>query len=144
MFLGEYQHALDDKGRVVLPSKFRDLLKKGCVVTKGQDRCLYVYTIDRFAEEMAKVTGLPTTDRRSRNFSRSLFAGARDQEPDKQGRIAIPETLRTYASLDKDVTVVGVADHIEIWATSAWAEVSLEADELYSGIEEALSAGGEI
>ncbi len=144
MFLGEYQHALDDKGRVVLPSKFRDSLKKGCVVTKGQDRCLYVYTMDRFEEEVAKVTGLPTTDRRSRNFSRSLFAGARAQEPDKQGRVAIPETLRAYASLDKDVTVVGVADHIEIWATPAWAEVSLEADELYSGIEEVLSAGGEI
>jgi len=144
VFLGEYQHALDDKGRVVLPRKFRDDLEKGCVITKGQEHCIYVFTMDRWQEEMAKVSKLPRTDRRSRNFSRSFFAGASDQTLDKQGRVAIPENLRTFASLDKDVTVVGVADYIEIWSTSVWEDVAAEADELYAGIEEVLSEGGDI
>lgn len=144
MFLGEYQHALDDKGRVVLPRKFRDDLEKGCVITKGQEHCIYVFTMERWQEEMAKVAKLPRTDRRSRNFSRSFFAGASDQKLDRQGRIAIPENLRTFASLDKDVTVVGVADYIEIWSSSVWEDVAAEADELYAGIEEVLSEGGDI
>ena len=144
VFLGEYQHALDDKNRVVLPRKFRDALEDGCVITKGQEHCIYVYTPERWAEEVAKITKLPRTNRRSRNFSRSFFAGASDVELDKQGRIAIPETLRNYATLAKDVTVVGVADRVEIWSTPVWETVAAEADELYSGIEEVLSAGGEI
>jgi len=144
VFLGEYQHAVDNKGRVVLPRKFRDSLEQGCVITKGQEHCLYVFTMERWQEEMAKVAKLPRTDRRSRNFSRSFFAGASDQGLDKQGRIAIPETLRTYATLEKDVTVVGVADYIEIWSTSVWEGVAAEADELYAGIEEVLSEGGDI
>lgn len=144
MFLGEYQHALDDKGRVVLPRKFRDELEKGCVITKGQEHCIYVFTMERWKEEMAKVAKLPRTDRRSRNFSRSFFAGASDQKLDRQGRVAIPENLRTFASLEKDVTVVGVADYIEIWSSSVWEEVAAEADELYAGIEEVLSEGGDI
>lgn len=144
MFLGEYQHALDDKGRVVLPRKFRDALEHGCVITKGQEHCIYLFTMDRWKEEMEKVAKLPRTDRRSRNFSRSFFAGASDQSIDKQGRIAIPENLRSYASLEKDVTVVGVADYVEIWSTSVWEDVAAEADELYAGIEEVLSEGGDI
>ena len=144
MFLGEYQHALDDKGRVVLPSKFRNSLAGGCVVAKGMDDCLYVYTMEGWTERAAQVATLPDTDRRARDFARALFGGAKDQEPDKQGRIAIPEKLLEYASLEKDVTIVGVADHIEICATPAWEAISETADEFYSGIEEALSAGGEI
>jgi len=144
VFLGEYQHALDDKGRVVLPSKFRNLLAGGCVVAKGQDDCLYVYTMEAWAERAAQVAALPPTDRKARDFARALFGGAKDQEPDKQGRIVIPEQLLKYASLEKDVTVVGVADHIEIWSTPAWEAISQAADEFYSGIEEALSKGGEI
>ncbi len=144
MFLGEYQHALDDKGRVVLPRKFRDDLEKGCVITKGQEHCIYVFTMDRWQEEMEKVSKLPRTNRRARDFSRSFFAGASDQKLDRQGRVAIPENLRRFASLEKDVTVVGVADYIEIWSTSAWDDAVAEADELYAGIEEVLSEGGDI
>lgn len=144
MFLGEYQHALDDKGRVVLPRKYRDALEHGCVITKGQEHCIYVFTMERWQDEMAKVAKLPRTDRRSRNFSRSFFAGASDQTIDKQGRIAIPENLRNFASLEKEVTVVGVADYIEIWSSSVWEDVAAEADELYAGIEEVLSEGGDI
>ena len=144
MFLGEYQHALDDKGRVVLPRKFRDDLEKGCVITKGQENCIYVFTPERWEEEVAKVSKLPRTDRRARKYSRSFFAGASDQKPDRQGRIAIPENLRAYASLEKEVAVVGVADYVEIWSKSAWENAAAEADELYSGIEEVLSEGGDI
>ena len=144
MFLGEYQHALDDKGRVVLPRKFRDDLEKGCVITKGQENCIYVFTPKRWEEEVAKVSKLPRTDPRARKYSRSFFAGASDQQPDRQGRIAIPDNLRTYASLEKEVTVVGVADYVEIWSRSAWENAAAEADELYSGIEEVLSQGGDI
>ena len=142
MFLGEYSHALDAKGRVVMPSKFRSELKAGCVVTKGQERCLYVFPMDQWEEESGRVLTLPRTDRRARNYSRSFFASASDQRLDGQGRVQLPEALRRYAGLDKDLTVVGVADHIEIWAADAWASVGAEADEYYAGIEEVLSEDG--
>jgi len=142
VFLGEYQHSVDPKGRVVLPSKFRDRLDDGLVVTKGQERCLYVFPLDRWEGEVAKVNALPRTDRRSRNYARSFFGAASDQTMDGQGRIQIPQPLRDYAALTKDVAVVGVADRVEIWDAGAWAANSTEADELYSGIEEALSGEG--
>jgi len=133
---------LDDKGRVVLPRKFRDAIKGGCVITKGQEHCLYVFTPQRFDEEVALIRSLPRTDQRTRKLSRSFFAGAADTAPDKQGRIQVPETLRRYAGLDKDVTVVGVGDRIEIWANDAWSDFAAEADDYYSGIQEALGEEG--
>ena len=142
MFLGEYSHSLDEKGRVVMPSKFRMGLDDGCVVTKGQERCIYVFPMDRWEEESSKVLKLPRTDRRARNFSRSFFASASDQALDRQGRVQIPESLRRYAGLEKDLTVVGVADRIEVWATDTWRAVAAEADEYYAEIEEALSEDG--
>ncbi len=138
MFLGEYQHSLDDKGRVVLPAKFRDSLADGCVITKGQERCLYVFPMDRWESEVERVRRLPRTNRRNRNYSRTFFAGASDQSLDKQGRIMIPPALREYGGLEKEATVVGVADRIEIWATPQWETVSAEADESYAEIEETL------
>ena len=142
MFLGEYSHSLDEKGRVVMPSKFRAELAAGCVVTKGQERCLYVFPENRWEGEAARVLKLPRTDRRARNFSRSFFASASDQMLDRSGRCQIPEPLRTYAGLSKDVTVVGVADHIEIWDTATWSTVAMEADDYYADIEEVLSEDG--
>jgi MraZ protein len=142
VFLGEYQHSLDDKGRMVLPRKFRDELAGGCVITKGQERCLYVFPVQRWDEEVERVKRLPRTDRRARNFSRSFFAGASDQVPDGQGRIAIPPALRTYADLGKEATVVGVAERVEIWDTAAWERLSTEADDYYADIEETLSEEG--
>lgn len=142
MFLGEYQHSLDAKGRVVLPRKFREGLDGGCVITKGQEHCLYVFTPDRFQDEVTLIRKLPRTDQRTRKLSRSFFSGAADTAPDKQGRIQVPENLRTYAGLDKDVTVVGVGDRIEIWSQDSWAEFAAQADDYYSGIEEALSEQG--
>ena len=142
MFLGQYSHTLDDKGRVVMPSKFRAGLTDGCVVTKGQERCLYVFDLERWEDEAARVQTLPRTVRRSSNYSRSVFASATDQQRDGQGRVQLPEALRRYAGLKKDLTVVGVADHIEIWASDVWEEVGAEADEYYAGIEEVLSEDG--
>ncbi|MEE8497116.1 MAG: division/cell wall cluster transcriptional repressor MraZ [Acidimicrobiia bacterium] len=142
MFLGEYQHSVDSKGRLVLPSKFRARLERGLVVTKGQERCLYVFPIDRWEEEVEKVNRLPRTDRRSRNYARSFFGAASDQMLDGQGRVQVPQSLRDYAGFTKDVVVVGVADRVEIWNAESWAANSSEADELYAGIEEALSGEG--
>lgn len=142
MFLGEYSHSLDEKGRIVMPSKFRAGLASGLVVTKGQERCLYVFAMETWDQESKRVQRLPRTDRRARNFSRSFFASASDQTLDRAGRCQIPEPLRTYAGLDRDVTVVGVSDRIEIWNTETWRSVAAEADEYYAGIEEVLSAGG--
>jgi len=142
MFLGEYSHSLDEKGRVVMPSKFRVGLAGGLVITKGQERCLYVFGMDTWSQESARVQRLPRTDRRARNFSRSFFASASDQSLDRTGRCQIPEPLRIYAGLDKDITVVGVSDRIEIWDTETWHSVAAEADEYYAGIEEVLSGEG--
>ncbi|MFQ5554873.1 MAG: division/cell wall cluster transcriptional repressor MraZ [Acidimicrobiia bacterium] len=144
MFLGEYQHSLDSKGRLVLPRKFRDELEHGLVVTIGQENCLYVFSIGRWQEEVARVNRLPRTDGRARKLARSFFAAASDQHLDKQGRVQLTDKLRGFASLDKDVTVVGVSDRIEIWATDVWTTVQAEADEFYAGIEEVLSAEGGI
>jgi len=142
VFLGEYQHSVDAKGRLVLPSKFRARLDDGLIVTKGQERCLYVFPLDRWDQEVEKVNRLPRTDRRSRNYARSFFGSASDQQLDGQGRVQIPQTLRDYAGLDKDVVVVGVSDRVEIWDAASWTDLSGEADELYAGIEEALSEEG--
>ncbi len=138
MFLGEFQHSLDDKGRMVLPRKFRGGLAAGCVITKGQDRCLYIFAQDRWDEEVVPVMRLPRTNRRARNFSRTFFAAAADQEPDRQGRIAIPQGLRDYAGLSGEVVVVGVADRIEVWDPEQWISISEEADASYAEIEETL------
>ncbi len=142
MFLGEYQHSIDDKGRLVLPSKFRAGLDQGLVVTKGQERCLFVFPVERWEDEVAKVNRLPRTDRRSRNYARTFFGSASDQALDKQGRIQLPQALRDYAALDKDVVVVGVAERIEIWDSAAWSTLSAEADEVFAAIEDALSEDG--
>lgn len=142
MFLGEYQHSVDEKGRLVLPSKFRDHLADGLVITKGQERCLYVFPEDRWAEEVEKVNRLPRTNRRNRNYARSFFGGAADQTLDGQGRVQIPPALRAYAALEREVTVVGVADRIEVWDASVWQSLSGEADAIYSEIEEELSGEG--
>ena len=142
MFLGEYSHALDEKGRVVMPSKFRAGLDDGCVITKGQERCLYVFPMDQWKDEAERVLKLPRTDRRTRNFSRAFFASASNQALDGTGRCHVPEPLRIYAGLSRDVTIVGVADHIEIWDAELWETVAAEADEYYAAIEEVLSEGG--
>ena len=142
MFLGEYSHSVDDKGRVVMPAKFRQELEDGCVVTKGQDRCLYVFPINQWEHEAQRVLTLPRTKRQARGYSRSFFSSATNQTLDKAGRCQIPEKLRSYAGLGKDVTVVGVADRVEIWNPESWETLAAEGDDYYADIEEALSGEG--
>lgn len=139
MFLGEYQHTVDEKGRIVMPRKFRDRLDDGCVITKGQEHCLYVFPMEQWELEVERVQRLPRTDQRARKFVRSFFAAASDVKLDRSGRVVVSEQLRSYAGLDKDVTVVGVAERIELWSTTTWESVAAEADEYYAGIEEVLS-----
>lgn len=120
MFYGEYQHTVDPKGRVIVPSKFREGLGENFIVTKGLDNCLFAYSKEEWANLEAKLRALPFTDKDVRAFVRFFFAGACECELDKQGRILIPQNLREYASLEKDIYVIGVSTRVEIWDKSKW------------------------
>ncbi|MGV1035739.1 MAG: division/cell wall cluster transcriptional repressor MraZ [Candidatus Nanopelagicales bacterium] len=120
MFLGTHSPRLDDKGRLVLPAKFRDGLADGVVLSKGQDRSVVVWPADEFGEYAARIREASRTDARARAYSRVLFSAASDEVPDKQGRISIPSHLRDYAGLDRECIVVGNHATIEIWNPQAW------------------------
>ena len=115
MFMGEYRHTVDPKGRLIVPSKFRELLGAEFVVTRGLDGCLFVYPMESWEAYVEELKKLPLTDRNARLFTRFIIAGATTCELDKQGRILIPTTLREFANLKKDVLLAGMLDHIEIW-----------------------------
>ena len=120
MFIGEYSHVLDAKGRMFMPAKFRDELGEKFIVTIGLDRCLFVFPTETFQIYKEKLDAISLANRDARNFTRFFFAGAGECELDKQGRIMLPQKLRTYARLEKDVTVVGVSGRIELWNTEDW------------------------
>ncbi len=120
MFLGTHRPRLDEKNRVILPAKFRDALADGLVMTKGQDRCLVVWTKAAFATYAAELRQGSQTNEKVRAYTRVLFASAYDDAPDRQGRIVIPAPLRQYAGLTKDCVVVGADTRIEIWDAEAW------------------------
>jgi MraZ protein len=120
MFLGEFEHTIDDKGRVTIPAKFRGRLAAGTVVTKGIDSCLWLYPTDTWAERAQKISALPMTDPKARNFSRLVLGGASDAVPDRQGRIHLPPYLRQHAYIDKQAVIVGLYDHCEIWSPEQW------------------------
>ena len=120
MLLGEYRHNLDAKGRVSVPSKFRCDLGQSFVVTKGLDNCLYLYSKDEWKKFEDKLKNLPITSQEARSFVRFFFAGASECEVDKQGRINIPQNLREYAKIQKDVVIVGVSTRAEIWNSENW------------------------
>src|SRR5574344_69453 len=120
MLLGEYNNKLDEKGRVSVPSKFRDDLGVSFIVTKGLDNCLFVYSKQEWAKFEEKLKSLPLTNQNARNFVRFFFSGATECEVDKQGRINIPQNLRDYALLKKEVYVIGVATRVEIWDKENW------------------------
>ncbi|HIT90957.1 MAG TPA: division/cell wall cluster transcriptional repressor MraZ [Candidatus Merdenecus merdavium] len=124
MFMGEYNHSIDTKGRLIIPSKFRDLLGAEFVVTKGLDGCLFVYPQNEWKEFEQKLKSLPLTNKNAREFVRFFVAGATSCELDKQGRILIPSTLREFARLEKDVVLTGMLNRIEIWSKAAWIENS--------------------
>jgi len=120
VFLGTHTPRLDDKGRLFLPAKFRDRLASGIVVTRGHEKSLVIYPTEAFESLANRVLAMPSTNRRARAYARLLLSGASDQIPDKQGRVSIPAHLREYAGLDRDVTITGAGDHLEVWDSAAW------------------------
>lgn len=138
MFMGEYQHTLDDKGRIAVPVKFREGLGKSFVVTRGIDACLFVYPMSEWETLESKLKSLPLTRADARSFVRFFFSGATECELDKQGRALIPATLRDYAGLDRDCVVLGVSNRVEVWSQSAWADYAQEASSSFAELAEKL------
>ena len=122
MFMGEYNHTVDAKGRLIVPSKFREQLGDEFVITKGLDNCLFVYDNSEWAALEEKLRALPLTNKSARQFSSFFVAGATPCELDKQGRILLPATLREFAGLDKEVVLTGMLNRIEIWSKDKWME----------------------
>lgn len=136
MFMGEFHHALDPKGRVFIPAKLRDTLGEKCVVTRGLDQCLFVYTESEWASVERKLKQLPMTQSDARAFVRFFFSGAVNIDLDKQGRVMLPVNLREYASLDKDAVIIGVSSRIEIWSKEMWEKYMTNAAESFEAIAE--------
>lgn len=120
MFIGEYTHNLDEKGRLAVPKKFRQALSKGAIVTRGLDSCLFLYTKEEWKVLAEKLASLPFSQAKSRAFARLMLAGAMEVATDKQGRVVLPEYLRTYAGLRKEVVVAGLYNRLELWDSTAW------------------------
>ena len=128
LFMGEYNHSIDAKGRITVPSKFRELLGEQFVVTKGLDGCLWVFPTEEWDDFTGKLRSLPVANKDARKFVRHFISGAMDAELDKQGRILLPQTLRDFAELDKDVAMVGTGARIEIWDSKKWEKSSTYAN----------------
>lgn len=136
MFMGEYQHSVDAKGRLIVPSKFRDALGESFVITRGLDHCLFGYPMDEWRKLEEKLKDLPMTKKDARTFARFLFSGATEVEIDKQGRINIPSTLIQHANLEKECVVLGVSRKIEIWSKDAWEIYFNESADSFNEIAE--------
>lgn len=142
MFIGEYQHSIDDKGRVAVPVKFRNLLKKGAVVTRGIDNCLFLYPKEQWSKIAEKLANMPVSQARARAFSRLMLAGAMEVDFDNQGRITMPEYLRTFAGLKKKAIIAGLYDRLEIWDEDNWNKYKNGAEKESTAIAESLAELG--
>lgn len=142
MFLGEHRHTLDMKGRVILPSVFREQLQEGLVMTVGLDNCLTVYPVDEWERVIRNLRALRATDRRERMFARMMTSSAHFGDLDRQGRVTIPPRLRTYASLSKDVTVVGADARLELWDTERWEQYRDQGMADFANTEQPFDLGG--
>ncbi len=142
MFIGEYSHNLDDKGRLAIPVKFRRELSKGAVVTRGLDNCLFLYTKAEWVKLAEKLASLPFAQSNSRAFARLMLAGAMDLEVDKQGRAVLPEYLRNFAGLKKNVTVAGLYSRVEIWDNEAWTKYKQQTETNSNEIAEKMAELG--
>ena len=142
MFLGTHNLRLDEKGRLILPAKFRDELVGGVVITKGQERCLYVFPTAEFRRLAAELQAQPVTHKAARAYGRVFFASAHDEVPDKQGRVTVPALLREYAGLDRDVVVIGASNRVEIWDQQAWETYLATNEQAFAEIEEGVLPGG--
>ena len=141
LFLGTYTPRLDDKGRMILPAKFRTRLEGGLVITRGQENCLYVYPEADFEQIASQWQHSPTTSRDVRNYQRVLLSGASSETPDKQGRITIPPMLRDYAGLSTECAVIGAGNRVEIWDSAAWGAFLAQAEPVYSQQSEEVVPG---
>ena len=139
MFMGEYLHSIDNKGRLILPAKFRDELGDTFIATKGLDNCLFVYTRTEWAILEEKLKKLPLAKPEARAFVRFFFSGAAELDCDKQGRVLLPTNLREHARLEKDVVVIGVSTRIEVWDKTAWEEYNQKISPTVAEIAENLA-----
>jgi MraZ protein len=141
MFSGTYTPKLDDKGRLFLPAKFRDELKEGLVITRGQEHALDIRTQSDFADFTEKFRNASQTDARMRAYGRMLFALASEQVPDKQGRVTITPELRQYAGLERDAVVIGVYDRIEVWEPRSWTSYTTDQEQAFANLQEEIFPG---
>ncbi|MFI5068679.1 MAG: division/cell wall cluster transcriptional repressor MraZ [Streptosporangiales bacterium] len=141
MFLGTHTLRLDEKGRLFLPAKYREELAGGLVITKGQERCLYVFPVAEFGRLTDELRTAPVTAKKVRDYSRVFFASASDEIPDKQGRITIPPGLREYAALTRDSVVIGANTRLEIWDSQAWESYLAEQEDAFSDASEEVLPG---
>lgn len=139
MFMGEYRHSVDEKGRLIIPAKFRGEAGQTFVVTRGLDKCLFLYPLDEWKVLEKKLAALPLTRKDSRAFARFFFSGANECTLDRQGRINIPGTLLQYASLQKECVIVGVSNRMEIWCAAAWDEYAEASADSFADIAENLT-----
>jgi MraZ protein len=142
VFLGTHTPKLDDKGRLILPAKFRDELAEGLVIAKFQEHCLAVWPISVFVEMTKTVRSASSSQQGVRDYQRILASGASDETPDKQGRITIPPHLRSYAGLDKDCVVVGAIERVEVWNAAAWEQYSAEKESAFAELNQNVFPGG--
>ncbi|SDK03971.1 transcriptional regulator MraZ [Cryobacterium sp. Sr8] len=141
MFLGTYAPKLDDKGRIILPAKFRDELSTGIVMTRGQENCLYVFSSREFEDLHEKIRQAPITSKQGRDFLRVFLSGASAETPDKQNRVTIPANLRAYAGLDRELTVIGAGSRVEIWDSEAWETYLAEQETSFANTTEEVIPG---
>ncbi|WP_289354977.1 division/cell wall cluster transcriptional repressor MraZ [Paenibacillus sp. S-12] len=138
MFMGEYQHSIDDKGRLIIPAKLRDSLGTTFILTRGLDQCLFVYPMNEWEALEQKLKALPMMKADARAFTRFFFSGASECEWDKQGRITIPSHLRGYAHLEKECMIIGVQNRVEIWSKDAWEQYVEKSESAFNEIAETL------
>ncbi|MDP3729844.1 MAG: division/cell wall cluster transcriptional repressor MraZ [bacterium] len=142
MFIGEYQHLIDDKGRLAVPAKFRTALKSGAVVTKGLDQCLFMFTKKEWTEIAKKISALPFSQANSRAFARHMLGGAMEVDLDVQGRILLPDYLRQYAGLHKQSIIAGLYNRLEIWNEERWKGYKQKTEASSDDISERLDGLG--
>lgn len=138
MFMGEYHHSIDDKGRMIIPSKFREELGDKFIITRGIENCLFVYPVKNWEQIVTKLESLPFTKKDARNFTRFFLSGATVAEFDKQGRINITSPLISYANIEKECVIIGTGDRLEIWSEESWNDFFTSAKDSMSDIAENL------
>jgi len=142
MFIGEFNHSIDEKSRVSVPAKFREELAKGLVLTRGLDGCLWVYPIEKWAGIVESVAKLPVTQKNARSFSRFILSGAMDIKLDRAGRVLIPKYLAEYAGLKNKVVVIGMNDRLELWSEQSWNDFRTTMEENSDEVAETLAEVG--